>query len=236
MKRANFRTWRAQYLVLRVRQARTWCSSAVFERGVRARCSSAKRENFYHVSQFNMHLVVTRLRILTLNRTTQIRILNSRFAVDHRYASQTRATTCKSCPAGRFSNKEGASSCKMCKDYTTSVAGSDQCSSCDFFHMGSTDCSEPVVGILLGVFGSAILIFTCFVGIKAYRKKDAETRLLKDEALHLKSDLNAATLKELEAKHDVEALTAASRIEWSSIELNDKPFARGMFLLWNRTS
>ena len=152
------------------------------------------------------------------------------------YTSQSRSTACKSCPVGRYSNKEGASSCKMCRDYTTSNEGSDQCSSCEFMYIGSTDCSEPVVGILLGVFGSAILILTCLVGIRAYRKKDAETRLLKDEALHLQYDLNAATLKELEAKHDVEALTAASRIEWSSIELNDKPFARGMFLLWNRTS
>ena len=144
------------------------------------------------------------------------------------YTSMTRSTICTFCPAGRFSNKEGASACKMCNNYETSDEGSDQCYACEFMYMGSTDCSQPVVGILLGVFGSAVLIVTCFVGIRAYRKKDAETRLLKNEAIHLKSDLNAATLKELEAKHDVEALTDASRIEWSSIELNKKPFARGM--------
>jgi len=146
------------------------------------------------------------------------------------YTNEYKSTTCTFCPAGRYSNKEGSSECKMCKDYTTSDEGSDQCSSCTFIYMGSKDCSEPVVGILIGVFGSVIMIVTCFVGIRAYQKKDEETRLLKSEALHLKSDLNAATLKELEAKHDVEALTAASRIDWSSIELNDKPFAKGTFI------
>ena len=76
-------------------------------RGVRAWCSSAKRENFNNISHFERHFVVRSARktthsiscsfltlnITTLNINTRIRILNSRFALEHRYLSRAYSGT-----------------------------------------------------------------------------------------------------------------------------------------------
>ena len=71
-------------------KTRTWCSSAWY--------SSAKRENFNHVSHVNTHFVVRSIELtlishslITLNiTTTRIRKLNSRFALEYRYRTRKR--------------------------------------------------------------------------------------------------------------------------------------------------
>ena len=56
---------------------------------------SAKRENFNNISHFQRHFVVWCTRtthnscsFLTLNRTPRMRILDSRFALEHRYCNE----------------------------------------------------------------------------------------------------------------------------------------------------
>ena len=115
--------------------------------------------------------------------------LNSRFALEHRYADQENSTNCKECAWGKHAPHDGSSSCL----------------SCTWTYFGSPNCDVPVLGTIVLFTIVVVVMISIVYGVR-------HTRSLRGKLKNSLAELESYS-------EDVKLLAAAWELQWNQIKL-----------------
>lgn len=106
------------------------------------------------------------------------------------FSSSIGVSECLQCDVNQYSPNPGASECLTCPSgrYTNGIRGAETCRTCDVMYIGSSTCSVPVLGIIIGLVSVLVVLIVAFLVRRRFEhdrkaKEKLRVELIRQRAL-----------------------------------------------------